>query len=331
MKSQTILLTGGAGYIGAHIALELLDANRRVVVLDDLSTGDRKSIPPQAIFAEGDIRDSALLDSISRSENAGAIIHAAAVASVPESIADPARCRDININGANAVIQAARRSGIPYVVFSSTSAVYDENAPAPFAEDSPTSPISPYAESKLAAEKTLAKIAETDSNFRFASLRYFNVAGADPSLRTGDRKRAATTLIKSALECAAGKRPYVDIFGADYPTPDGTCVRDYIHVSDIARAHLLALAHLENGGDSEVFNLGIGRGFSVREIIAAAKSITGIDFMTRESPRRPGDPAAIVADISKANRVLGFRPHYADLEKIIADAWAWEKKNSRQD
>ncbi len=324
--TAAVLLTGGAGYIGSHVALALHDAGRRVVVLDDLSTGFRRAVLPDAVFYEGEIGDRALLDSVFAECNIGAVLHLAAVASVPESTADPARCDKINRQDSAVLIETARRHKIPHFIFSSTSAVYDENAAPPFAEDAPLRPLSPYAESKLATEQFLAANAAP----KYAALRYFNAGGADAKGRAGGRKKRDTALIKSALECAAGKRPHLKIYGADYPTADGTCVRDYIHVSDIAAAHVLALQYLEKGGKSDIFNLGLGRGFSVREVIAAVKRVTGADFPVCEAPRREGDPAKIWANVEKARRAFGFAPQAQTLEKIIADAWAWERAGKNE-
>lgn len=318
--NRTALLTGGAGYIGGHIALTLRDAGWQLIVLDDLSTGSRLGVLSDSIFYQGDIGDRALLNSIFAKHEIAVVLHLAAVASVPESVADPVRCDRINRHGARTLINAVRDNNIPYFIFSSTAAVYDENAAPPFAEDAPLRPLSPYAESKLEIEQELAAVEQP----KHIILRYFNVGGADTKGRTGNHKQHDTTLIKSALECAAGKRPHLNIYGVDHPTADGTCVRDYIHVSDIAAAHLLALNYLVDGGRSEIFNLGLGRGFSVHEVIAVAKKITGINFATVEAPRRQGDPSLIYANTEKAGRVLGFAPLAENLEKIIADAWAWE-------
>ena len=319
--SPAAFLTGGAGYIGAHVALALRDAGWKVVVLDNLSTGQREGVLPAAVFYEGEIGDAALLDSIFSAHRFAAVLHLAAIASVPESTADPARCDKINRADTRVLVDVARAHGVPDFVFSSTSVVYDEDGAPPFSEESALRPKSPYAASKLAAEEILA----AEDAPRFAALRYFNVGGADPQLRAGNRKQKDTTLIKAALECAAGVRPHLDICGRDYPTADGTGVRDYVHVSDIAAAHLQALSYLQNGGDSGAFNLGLGRGFSVLDIVAAVKKTTGADFPLRDAPRREGDPATIYADPGKARRLLGFAPKYDSLDTIIAHAWAWEK------
>lgn len=320
------LLTGGAGYVGAHVALALRDAGWRIVILDNLSAGKREGVLPEAVFCEGEVGDAALLDSVFSAHRFAAVLHLAAISSVPDSTADPARCDKINRADSQILIDAARKFGVPHFIFSSTSVVYDEDAAPPFSEESPLRPKSPYAASKLAAEQILA----AQDAPRFAALRYFNVGGADPQLRAGNRKRRDTTLIKAALECAAGVRPHLHICGRDYPTADGTGVRDYVHVSDIADAHILALNYLRNGGESGAFNLGLGRGFSVLEVIAAAKKITGADFPIYDAPRREGDPATIYGNPDKARRLLGFAPKHDSLEIIVAHSWAWEQKLQKQ-
>lgn len=321
--ADSLLITGGAGYIGGHVALALHNAGYPLIILDDLSTGHRAGILPAAKFYAGDIGDQQLLNTIFTAHSITAVFHLAAVASVPESIADPTKCDRINRQSAAVLINAARRHAVPYFIFSSTSAVYDENGTPPFAEDSPLRPLSPYAETKLATEQYLAAAAQPS----FAILRYFNVGGADENRRAGNHKAKDTTLIKSALECAAGKRKSLHIYGTDYPTPDGTGIRDYIHVSDIAKAHVLALNYLLAENNSDIFNLGLGRGFSVREIVTAVKKVTHVDFPTVDKPRRQGDPAVIYSNPQKAARHLNFAPCFPALEKIIADAWAWECRN----
>lgn len=316
---KTALLTGGAGYIGSHVGLALQDAGWRIVIVDDLSTGAREAIPPGVAFYEGEIGDESLLETAFSKHSIDAVVHLAAVASVPESVADPEKCDRINRRDTGTLVRVARHCRVPHFVFSSTSVVYDENTPPPYAEDSPLGPKSPYAASKLAAERIIAAAGFSG----FAVLRYFNVGGADKQLRAGCRKAKDTTLIQSALECASGRRPLLCIYGTDYPTADGTCVRDYVHVSDIATAHVLALDYLQVGGASDVFNLGLGRGFSVREVIDVARKVTGIDIPVQDAPRREGDPPAIFADASKAKRTLEFLPAAQTLDGIISDSWAW--------
>lgn len=330
-----VLVTGGAGYVGSQIALALLDRGDSVVVADDLSTGFRESCPPAAAFEKIDIRDQRAVAALLRARGIDRIVHAAAVASVPQSTADPARCFEINVEGTQALAAAARAHGARALVFSSTSAVYDDATAPPCAEDAPKNPQSPYAESKQLAERALAEASGGD--FRVVALRYFNVAGADPALRAGDRRPHPTALIPSALEAAAGTRAALSIFGDDYPTPDGAAVRDYIHVADIADAHAAALDFADSMADASgganpffrEFNLGLGRGFSVRQVVAAVKRVTGVDFEVAVAPRREGDPAALFADPSRARAELGFSPRVRDLESIIADAWRWRQKTAR--
>ena len=326
MSGSPILVTGGCGYIGAHVVFALLDSSYGVVVLDDLSTGFREALPAGVDFIHGDIRDGSLLSDLFKDYGIAAVIHAAAVASVPESVSDPARCYAVNVDGTHVLLEAMVRHGVEHLVFSSTSGVYDEATPAPFAEGSALGPLNPYARSKLQGEEVIASFAAR--GLSASILRYFNVGGADPSLRAGDRKDTATTLIKSAFLCALGKRPYLSVFGTDYDTADGTCIRDYVHVSDIASGHILALRHLfsgDGGGGVSVFNLGVGRGFSVREVIAAVKRVTGIDFALRDAERRAGDPTCLYADMTKAQDMLSFRPLYEDLDVIVRHGWAWER------
>ena len=323
-STPSVLLTGGAGYIGGHVALALRERGWRVTAADDLSVGNRAAILPETAFYEGDIGDDNFLRALFAAEKFDAVAHLAAVASVPESVADPARCDLVNRVGSEKIIKMAQEHGVRHFVFSSTSAVYDESGEPPFAEDAPLRPISPYAASKLAAEKCLAA-----SGLSHAILRYFNVGGVDAKMRAGNYKKSDTTLIKSALECASGRRPCLHIYGTDYPTPDGTGVRDYIHVSDIAAAHALALDYLRDGGKSDIFNLGLGRGFSVREVAAAAKEVSGVNFAVKDMPRREGDPATVFSNPQKARQLLGFTPASPDLKTIIADSWAWEcRKNN---
>ncbi|SMN11013.1 UDP-glucose 4-epimerase [uncultured Candidatus Thioglobus sp.] len=314
------LITGGAGYIGSHVALALHDAGWQVIILDDLSTGSRAGVIAEAIFYQGEIGDKALLNSIFSKHPITIVLHLAAMTSVPESVENPQRCDKINRQDAMILIDTVYKNNIPFFIFSSTAGVYDENTTSPFSEDAPLQPISPYAQTKLATEYYLA-----ESMLKHVILRYFNVGGVDAKKRVGNYKKNDTTLIKSTLECASGKRPSLKIFGTDYPTTDGSCVRDYIHVSDIATAHVLALNYLQDGGKSDVFNLGLGHGFSVQEVIVAAKKVTGVDFLTQEVPRREGDLVAIYSNPKKAQQVLGFIPKVQTLEQIIADAWAWEK------
>ena len=334
---MTVLVTGGAGYIGSHIVLDLLARGEAVAVLDNLSAGRRASLPPQVAFHKGDVCASGDVERVFSAHAStmpiDTVIHAAAMASVPESMAAPDKCFAVNLDGTKALARAAHAAGVARFVFSSTSAVYDADADAPYSEDSRVRPLSPYAESKYAAERYLAEIA--DASFAVGVLRYFNVAGADARARCGDCKRAATTLIKTALEVAIGKRAELEIYGTDYPTPDGTAVRDYIHVSDVAAAHGCALDFLqrqiESGeGGFHLFNLGIGKGFSVMDVVETVEEVLRRRLPKTIRPRRAGDPPLLFAASDKAKAQLGWKPAWPDLSAMIAHAWAWEQTLRRQ-
>ena len=320
---MTVLVTGGAGYIGSHMVLELLDSGESVVVLDNLSTGFRWAVPTNATLVVGDVGDQELLRSIVRKHGVKAIIHFAGSIVVPESVADPLGYYHNNTVKSRALMEVAVEMGIEQFIFSSTAAVYGNPSEVPVREDAELKPMSPYGSSKLMTEIMLADVARAH-NFRYVALRYFNVAGADPQGRTGQSTPSATHLIKVACEAALGKRPCIEVFGTDYPTEDGTCIRDYIHVTDLVRAHRAALRHLRDGGDSEIFNCGYSKGFSVLEVIDAVKRVSGADFEVRNAPRRAGDPAAIVAASEKIRVRLGWRPELDKLETIAAQALAWE-------
>jgi UDP-glucose 4-epimerase len=321
---MTVLVTGGAGYIGGHMVLELLDAGEKVVVLDDLSTGFRWSVPAGAVLVVGDMGDEALLATVFAEHGINAIAHFAARIVVPDSVADPLGYYLNNTVKSRALVAAAVKAGIRHVIFSSTAAVYGEPRDNPVAEDAALNPVSPYGRSKLMTEWMLADTAKAH-DLRCVVLRYFNVAGADPQGRLGQSTPRATHLVKVAVQTALGQRPYMEVFGTDYPTPDGSCLRDYIQVTDLARAHLAALTHLRGGGDSLTLNCGYGRGYSVLEVVDVVKRVSGVDFEVRLSPRRPGDPAAIVARAEGVRERLGWRPAYDDLDGIVAQALAWEK------
>ena len=334
---MTVLVTGGAGYIGSHIVLDLLARGHRIAVLDNLATGRRASLPPQVAFHKGDICEPADLESVfsahSRTEPIDSVIHAAAMASVPESVSAPDKCFAVNLDGTKALAAAAHAAGAKRFIFSSTSAVYDDAEPPPHHEESRVRPLSPYAESKYAAERYLAEIAS--ESFAVCVLRYFNVAGADARARCGDCKRAATTLIKTALEVAAGKREQLEIYGTDYPTPDGTAIRDYIHVSDVAAAQACALDFLQqqvqaDTGGFHLFNLGSGKGFSVMEVIETVESVLQCRLAKAVKPRRAGDPAALFASAEKAKQELAWQPSWPQLDAMIAHGWAWEQTLRRQ-
>ncbi|HXX07893.1 MAG TPA: UDP-glucose 4-epimerase GalE [Pseudolabrys sp.] len=322
---MTILITGGAGYIGSHMVHDLVDAGESVVVLDNLSTGFRFLIPPSVPFVAGATGDRALVSSVIAQHRVNAIIHFAASIVVPDSVADPLSYYGNNTMNTCALLDVAIKSGIQHFIFSSTAAVYGNAGNAPVREDAPTTPVSPYGTSKLMSEIMLHDAGKAHG-LRFVILRYFNVAGADPKLRTGQATPAATHLIKVACETAVGKRQKMDMFGTDYPTPDGTCLRDYIHVSDLTQAHSAALAYLRSGGGSATFNCGYGRGASVLEVIAAVKRVSGRDFRVDISGRRPGDAPALVANVDRINATLPWRPRYQNLDTIVAHALAWEKQ-----
>jgi UDP-glucose 4-epimerase len=321
---MTVLVTGGAGYIGSHMALALVDAGEDVVVLDNLSTGFKEAVHPKAKLVVGDVADEKLVTKLIQEHKIDAVIHFAAKLIVPESIADPLGYYLNNTVKTRALLSAVVGAGVKHFVFSSTAAVYGMPKENPVTEDTPPSPMSPYGTSKLISEWMLRDVAAAH-DLKYVVLRYFNVAGADPQGRIGQMTKDATLLIKVASETAAGKRNRMHVWGNDYPTPDGTGVRDYIHVTDLVEAHLDALRYLRSGGESVVLNCGYGRGFSVLEVIDTVKKISGKDFPVEISPRRPGDPAAIVTRGDKIRATLGWKPKYDDLEKIVAHALAWEE------
>jgi UDP-glucose 4-epimerase len=321
---MSILVTGGAGYIGSHMVYELADAGERVVVLDNLSTGFDWAVAKGVRLIVGDSGDQNLLAKIIREHKVESIIHFAASAIVPESVKDPLGYYKNNTANSRALIEVAIKDGVRQFIFSSTCAVYGNPTQVPVTEDTPPAPISPYGWSKLMTEIML-RDAGTAHDFYYVILRYFNVAGADPKCRTGQSTKNATHLIKVAVEAALGLRSKLDIYGSDYPTPDGTCIRDYIHVSDLVRAHSDALRYLRAGGASVTLNCGYGHGFSVREVIEMVKRVSGVDFEVEIAPRRPGDPAQIVAASDRARMKIGWKPQYDDLNTIIAHALAWEQ------
>ncbi|OFW71037.1 MAG: UDP-glucose 4-epimerase GalE [Alphaproteobacteria bacterium RBG_16_64_48] len=320
-----VLVTGGAGFIGSHMVLELLDAGEDVVVLDNLSTGFRWAVPGEANFVEGDVGDHDLVSRLFLSNSIDAIIHFAGSVVVPESVANPLGYYLNNTCKSRSLIASAVEIKVPHFIFSSTAAVYGMPKENPVAEGVLLEPISPYGTSKLMTELMLRDTARAH-DLRYMALRYFNVAGADPRGRGGQSTARATHLIKVACETALGERPYLEVFGTDYPTPDGTCIRDYIHVSDLVRAHLDALRYLRAGGKSEVLNCGYGSGFSVLDVIGSVKQVSQSDFAVRMGPRRAGDPAAIVAKADRISEVLGWKPRLNDLDTIVGHALAWEKR-----
>ena len=322
---MTILVTGGAGYIGSHMVHELVDRGERAVVVDNLSTGFAWAIPPNVPLVKGETGDAGLMRSVIAEHRVDAIIHFAASIVVPDSVRDPLAYYGNNTASSRTLIEAAVKGGVRHFIFSSTAAVYGNPATVPVVEDAPLAPMSPYGSSKLMTEIML-RDAGAAHGLAHVILRYFNVAGADPRLRSGQSTRGATHLIKVAVEAAVGARPKIEVYGTDYPTPDGTCIRDYIHVSDLVRAHSDALAYLRGGGASTTLNCGYGRGFSVLEVIDTVKQVSKMDFPVVRAPRRPGDPARIVAACDRARAVLGWKPQLDDLPTIVAHALAWERK-----
>jgi UDP-glucose 4-epimerase len=322
---MTVLVTGGAGYIGSHTVHELVDAGEQVVVLDNLSTGFAQALPHPLLPIVGDTGDQALVASIIDTHHVDAIIHFAASIVVPESVRDPLAYYRNNTANSRALIETAVKCGVKHMIFSSTAAVYGNPEKVPVTEDSPLMPVSPYGWSKLMTEVML-RDAGAAHGLGHVILRYFNVAGGDPQQRTGQSTPEATHLIKVAVQAALGMRERLDVFGTDYPTPDGTCVRDYIHVSDLARAHRAALEHLRRGGPSETLNCGYGRGYSVLEVIDAVRRAARCDVPVRMAPRRPGDAVSIVASAERIRERLGWRPILDDLDTIVAHALAWERR-----
>jgi UDP-glucose 4-epimerase len=321
---MTTLVTGGAGYIGSHMVFELADAGEPVVVLDNLSTGFPWAVAEGVSLTVGDSGDQALVARLIREHGVDAIIHFAASVVVPDSMRDPLGYYRNNTVNSRALIECAVNNGVRNFIFSSTAAVYGNPVEIPVREDSPTQPISPYGWSKLMTE-TMLRDAGRAHGLNYMILRYFNVAGADPRDRTGQSSKAATHLIKVAVEVALGAREKLDVFGTDYPTPDGSCIRDYIHVSDLARAHSDALRCLRSSAPSQTLNCGYGRGFSVLEVIDTVKRVSGADFKVEIAPPRDGDPARIVADSAKARALLSWQPRYDDLATIVSHALSWER------
>jgi UDP-glucose 4-epimerase len=319
-----VLVTGGAGYIGSHIVHHLADAGHAPVALDSLYAGHRWAVGEHPLV-QLDLTREDELERFLGAHRFDAVIHCAAHIWVGESMRDPAKYYANNVGGALQLFGLCARAGLEAIVFSSTAAVYGQPETALIDEETPLRPINPYGASKAMAERMLADIAAAHG-LRFAILRYFNVAGADARLRVGEATPDNSHLVKVACEAAIGRRPGMHINGTDYPTPDGTCVRDYVHVDDLARAHVQALQHLVDGGASFTANCGYGHGYSVREVLTAARRVTGVPFAITEGPRRPGDPARLVADARKIRALLGWEPRHDDLDYIIATAWAWERK-----
>jgi UDP-glucose 4-epimerase len=324
---MTTLVTGGAGYIGSHMVHALVDAGESVVVLDNLSTGFQWAVPAAVPLVVGETGDQTLVAALIAEHGVDAIIHFAASIVVPDSVADPLGYYRNNTVNSRALIETAVKTGIRHIIFSSTAAVYGNPSRIPVNEDDATVPMSPYGSSKLMTEIML-RDAGAAHGLSYLILRYFNVAGADPLMRTGQSTRAATHLIKVAVETALGLREMIEVFGTDYQTQDGTCIRDYIHVSDLIRAHADALRHLRGGGASMTLNCGYGRGFSVRDVIEAVKRVSGVDFKVTASGRRAGDPATIVADSARIRALLGWTPKFDDLGTIVDHALKWEQRRA---
>lgn len=323
---MAILVLGGAGYIGSHTVYELIDAGRDVVVADNLLTGFRAAVHPKARFYQMDIRDRSALDELFTKEKIEGVIHFAASSQVGESMSDPLKYYDNNLHGTMVLLQAMVAHGVDKIVFSSTAATYGEPERVPILETDRTDPTNCYGETKLAMEHMMRWVSRAHG-LKYVALRYFNACGAHPSGAIGEAHNPETHLIPLILQVPNGQREKISIFGDDYATKDGTCVRDYIHVTDLAQAHILALDYLLKGGDNNVFNLGNGVGFTVKEVIDVARKVTGHPIPAEISPRRAGDPAQLVASSDKAKDVLGWKPQYADLETIVSSAWAWHKSH----
>ncbi len=325
MTEQAVLVTGGAGYIGSHFARLLTARGGRVVVVDDLTTGFRENLVSEAPFYQLDVNDTGALTEIMKKHAISAVAHFAGVLSVPESVRDPGKYYRVNTTGMLSVMEAVKAAKVGRLVFSSTCATYGDCGDRAVLESDRPNPASPYGWSKVMSERILMDFA-AQTGLKYVVLRYFNVAGAEPGLSLGQRSKVAVHLYKIAAEAAAGKRAGVTVYGEDYATRDGTCIRDYVHVEDLADAHLAALAYLRAGGESDAFNCGYGKGASVKEVLAAIERATGRKLQVTSGPRRPGDVASILADCSKIGRVLGWKPRFADLEVIAKHAYEWEKK-----
>lgn len=324
---MAILVCGGAGYIGSHCVYELIEKGEKVVVVDNLLTGFKSLVHPNAIFCEGDIRDIDFLNRVFKEQDIEAVIHFAANSLVGESMTDPLKYFGNNVYGTEILLKSMVMNNINKIVFSSSAAVYGEPMSIPIKETDETNPTNPYGETKLAMEKMM-KWVDMAHGVKYVSLRYFNVAGAHPSGLIGEMHNPETHLIPLVLQVPLKVRDKIMIYGDDYATEDGTCVRDYIHVMDLINAHLLALNYLRTGNDSNIFNLGNGKGFSVKEIIDSSEKVTGLDIKKEIGPRRLGDPATLVASANKAKEILGWEPKYVDVEDIIQSAWNFHKTHS---
>lgn len=323
---MTILVLGGAGYIGSHTVYELIDNGEDVVIIDNLLTGHKEAVHPKARFYKGDIRDKEFLDSVFKKEKIDAVIHFAASSLVGESMEKPLKYYDNNLCGTKILLDSMVEHGIDKIVFSSTAAVYGEPERIPILETDKTEPTNTYGETKLSMEKMFKWVGKAHG-LRYVSLRYFNACGAHVSGKIGEDHNPESHLIPLILQVPNGKREFISIFGEDYQTKDGTCIRDYIHVTDLAQAHILAVKYLQNGGKSDIFNLGNGIGFSVKEVIETARKVTQNAIPAKVTPRRTGDPAKLIASSDKAKKVLGWKPQHAELDEIISTAWNWHKNH----
>lgn len=323
---MAILVLGGAGYIGSHTVYELIDAGKDVVIADNLETGHIEAVHPKAKFYQGDIRDHAFVDSVLESEQIDGVIHFAANSLVGESMTNPLKYYDNNLCGTKVLLESMVAHGIDKIVFSSTAATYGEPERIPILETDRTEPTNCYGETKLSMEK-MFKWTSVAHGLRFVSLRYFNACGAHVSGSIGEAHKPESHLIPLILQVPNNQREFISIFGDDYDTKDGTCIRDYIHVTDLAQAHILAMDYLMNGGENNVFNLGNGVGFTVKEVIDTAREVTGHPIPAKITPRRAGDPAQLIASSEKARTVLGWNPQHADLKEIIETAWNWHKNH----
>ncbi|EHG20408.1 UDP-glucose 4-epimerase [Selenomonas infelix ATCC 43532] len=323
---MAILVCGGAGYIGSHAVHVLVEKGEQVVIVDNLQTGHRGALNPAAKFYEGDIRDASVLDKIFTENKIEAVIHFAANSLVGESMEKPLLYFNNNVYGMQVLLEAMVRHGVDKIVFSSTAATYGEPKRVPIHEDDETCPTNTYGETKLTMEKMMKWVSRANG-VRYVSLRYFNAAGALPDGSIGEDHKTETHLIPLILQVPTGRRDHITVFGDDYPTPDGTCLRDYIHVVDLADAHVLALEYLRKGGASDIFNLGNGQGFSVKEMIAAAEKATGRSIKVEIGARRAGDPAQLIASSEKARTVLGWKPQFTDVEQVIGTAWKWHESH----
>lgn len=323
---MTVLVLGGAGYIGSHTAYELIDKGEDVVIADNLLTGHEEAVHPKARFYKGDIRDKEFLDNLFKQEKIDAVIHFAANSLVGESMTDPLKYYDNNLYGTMVLLKSMVENNVGKIVFSSTAATYGEPERIPILERDKTEPTNTYGETKLSMEKMFKWVSKAHG-VRYVSLRYFNACGAHISGKIGEDHNPESHLIPLILQVPNGKREAVSIFGDDYETKDGTCIRDYIHVTDLAQAHILAVKYLNEGNESNIFNLGNGVGFSVKEVIETARKVTGHPIPAILSPRRAGDPAQLIASSEKAKSVLGWKPEHAELEEIIATAWMWHKNH----